>query len=136
MRGPNSNSGIGRVTYSASHDPSVDAIRRGYLDAAFVASERPDQQFDQGRIKPDELRVPWTSAPTPHDPIVFRGWLCAELQETIRKAFLSASPEIGEFLERLRAEPFIALTDADCDGLRQAMTRPPAAPDRSGAPRL
>ncbi|NWG86924.1 MAG: phosphate/phosphite/phosphonate ABC transporter substrate-binding protein [Hydrogenophilaceae bacterium] len=84
---------FGRVTYSGSHDRSIEAIRRGYADAAFVASEHLDEAIRQRRIDMGELTVLWRSSPIPHDPLVYRGKLCDGLKGKIRQAFLADNPK-------------------------------------------
>jgi len=114
---------FGRVTFSGSHDRSIEVVRKGYADAAFVASEHLDEAIRQGRIDAREIRVLWQSRPIPHDPIVFRGKLCPELKKRIRQAFLADSPYVRAMLANVRGERFIPVTDADYQHLRDLLTR-------------
>jgi phosphonate transport system substrate-binding protein len=114
---------FGRVTFSGSHDRSIEVVRKGYADAAFVASEHLDEAIRQGRIDAREIRVLWQSRPIPHDPIVFRGKLCPELKKRIRQAFLADSPDVRAMLANVRGERFIPVTDADYQHLRDLLTR-------------
>jgi phosphonate transport system substrate-binding protein len=114
---------FGRVIYSGSHDRSVESIRKGYSDAAFVASEHLDEVIRQGRIEARELRVLWQSDPIPHDPFVFRGKLCSPLKDKIRQAFLTDAPEIRKLLENLKADRFVPVSDQDYSKLQEVLTR-------------
>ncbi|MBT9538349.1 phosphate/phosphite/phosphonate ABC transporter substrate-binding protein [Thiobacillus sp.] len=114
---------FGRVTFSGSHDRSIEVVKKGYADAAFVASEHLDEAIHQGRINAREIRVLWQSRPIPHDPIVFRGKLCPELRKRISQAFLADSPDVRAMLANVRGERFIPVTDADYQHLRDLLTR-------------
>lgn len=114
---------FGRVTFSGSHDRSIEIVRKGYADAAFVASEHLDVAIRQGRSDARGIRVLWQSHPIPHDPIVFRGKLCPELRKRIRQAFLADSPEVRAMLANVRGDRFIPVTDADYRHLRDLLTR-------------
>jgi phosphonate transport system substrate-binding protein len=114
---------FGQVTYSGSHDRSVESVRKGYTDAAFVASEHLDEVIRQGRIEARELRVLWQSSPIPHDPFVFRGKLCPPLKEKIRQVFLTDSPEIRKFLVNLKADRFVPVSDEDYRQIQDVLTR-------------
>lgn len=109
------------VTYSGSHDRSIETIKRGLVDAAFVASEHLDQAIRDDRIKPEEIRVLWESPPIPHDPFVYRGKLCPELKAKIRNVFFTDSPEIKAFLQNLKGERFVAVTDDEYRELREIL---------------
>lgn len=109
------------VTYSGSHDRSIETLKKGLVDAAFVASEHLDQAIRDGRIKPEELRVLWESSPIPHDPFVYRGKLCPELKTKIREAFFTNSPEIRFFLQNLKGEKFVPVTDNEYRELREIL---------------
>ncbi len=115
---------FGQVTFSGSHDRSVEVLRKGYVDAAFVASEHLDEVIRQGRIKASEIQVLWKSRPIPHDPFVFRGKLCPDLQDKIRRAFLSESPEIKKMLTNRKAQRFIPVSDEDYKALRGILAQP------------
>lgn len=112
---------FGRITYSGSHDASADAVKRGDVDAAFVASEHLDDYIRQGRIAAGDLRVLWQSKPIPHDPYVFRGRLCPDLRERIKAAFLADSPELRSFLRGLNGLRFVPVSDDEFAALRRAI---------------
>lgn len=113
----------GGVTYSGSHDRSISALKKGQVDAAFVASEHLDQAIREGRIKAEELRVLWESSPIPHDPFVYRGKLCPELKARIREAFMADTTEIKAMLNNLKGERFVEVTDETYRQLRETLLR-------------
>lgn len=100
-----------RITYSGSHDSSIEMVRKGYTHAAFVASEHLDTHILKGSVAPEDLRVLWQSRPIPHDPFVYRSKLCPELRDAIRQAFLSDSPQIRQMLANLKGEQFLPIDD-------------------------
>ncbi|MEW6446352.1 MAG: phosphate/phosphite/phosphonate ABC transporter substrate-binding protein [Pseudomonadota bacterium] len=112
-----------RVTYSGSHDRSIDTVKKGYADAAFVASEHLDNVIRRGGIEASEVRVLWQSRPIPHDPFVYRGKLCPELRERIREIFLSDAPAIRVMLGNLKAERFAPVGDEDYIQIREILSR-------------
>lgn len=113
----------GSVTYSGSHDRSIAALKKGQVDAAFVASEHLDQAIRDRRIKAEELRVLWESSPIPHDPFVYRGKLCPELKARIRDAFMADNDEIKAMLKNIKGERFVAVTDDNYRQLREILLR-------------
>jgi phosphonate transport system substrate-binding protein len=114
---------FGQVTYSGSHDRSIESVKKGYTDAAFVASEHLDDAIRQNRIDARELRVIWQSSPIPHDPFVYRGKLCQPLRDKIRQIFLTDSPEIRKLLTNLKADRFVPVTEMDFRQLQELLTR-------------
>lgn len=115
---------FGDVTYSGSHDRSIAGLRQGYVDAAFVASEHLDQAVRDGRIDAEAIRVLWQSGPIPHDPFVYRGRLCPELQARIRQAFLADSPDMAAMLHNLKARRFLPVGDEAYRDLRAVLSQP------------
>ena len=111
------------VTYSGSHDRSLDALKKGYTDAAFVASPAFDEAIRQGRVDVRTWRVLWQSRPIPRDPFVYRGKLCSDLRAKIRQAFLTDTPEVRSMLSNLKAERFVTVSDDDYKGLRETIER-------------
>lgn len=112
----------GSVTYSGSHDRSIAALKKGQVDAAFVASEHLDQAIREGRIAADEINVLWESTPIPHDPFVLHGRLCPELKEKIRDAFMADTVETRTMLRNLNAERFVPVGDEAYRQLRDILS--------------
>lgn len=112
----------GSVTYSGSHDRSIAALKKGQVDAAFVASEHLDQAIREGRIAADEILVLWESTPIPHDPFVLRGRLCPELKEKMREAFMADTVETRTMLRNLNAERFVPIGDEAYRQLREILS--------------
>jgi len=114
---------FGRVTYSGSHDRSIEGVRKGFSDAAFVASEHLDEMIRNGTIDARELRLLWRSHSIPHDPFVYRGKLCAALRDKIRQSFLTESREMAAMLINLKGERFYAIDDDEYRYIRNILTR-------------
>ncbi|CDZ95582.1 phosphate/phosphite/phosphonate ABC transporter substrate-binding protein [Pseudomonas saudiphocaensis] len=91
------------VSYSGSHDNSLDALLEGRVDAAFVASVRADAYLSDGRMERDTLRLLWQSAPIYYDPYVFSARICPELKERVRQVMLSHPQSLADFLNMQHA---------------------------------
>jgi phosphonate transport system substrate-binding protein len=109
-----------KVVYTGGHDLSTIAVFEGKVDAAFVATHRFDNVVDRGLVSLDDFNVLWSSPPIPQDPFVYRGKLCDDLKAKIRETFLTIHevPEASLFLENVKANKFVAMTDADYDIIR------------------
>ena len=109
-----------KVVYTGGHDLSTIAVYEGKVDAAFVATHRFDNVVDRGLVKLEDFNVLWSSPPIPQDPFVYRGKLCDDLKAKIRETFLTIHevPEASLFLENVKANKFVAMTDADYDIIR------------------
>ena len=97
---------FGAISYSGSHDKSLDALLEGRVDAAFVASVRADTYLNDGRIHPGSLRVLWRSQPIYYDPYVFSSKLCPELKARIRHAMLERQGPLQGFFTSQQATGF------------------------------
>ncbi|MCP4287173.1 MAG: phosphate/phosphite/phosphonate ABC transporter substrate-binding protein [Gammaproteobacteria bacterium] len=77
------------VKYSGKHDNSIMGVANKDYEAAPVASSVLDRMVDKGVVDRDDLRVIWESKlfPTTSYGVVYS--LKPELQEQIRKAFLT-----------------------------------------------
>ncbi len=109
-----------KVVYTGSHDLSTIAVHEGKVDAAFVATHRFDNVIDRGLVKLEDFNVLWSSPAIPQDPFVYRGKLCDDLKAKIRETFLSLQdvPDAKLFLDNVKANKFVAMTDADYDIIR------------------
>lgn len=59
-------------------------------------------------------------APIPQDPFTYRGKLCDDIKTKIRDAFLTLheQPEAKEFLNNVKSNRFVAMSDKDYDIIR------------------
>lgn len=103
-----------QVGYSGSHTQSVNRVLAGQIDAAFVGSQNLAAATASDPARERRIRVVWRSGPIPTDPFVFRGQLCAELQQQIRSAFFDrAGAQRADVLDRLDVERFVPVSDRD-----------------------
>ena len=109
-----------KVVYTGSHDLSTIAVHEGKVDAAFVATHRFDNVVDRDLVKMEEFNVLWSSPPIPQDPFVYRGKLCDDLKAKIRGTFLTLQdvPEAKQFLDNVKSNRFVEMTDADYNIIR------------------
>jgi len=113
-----------RVIFSGSHDRSIEAVQKGLVDAAFVASSVLDEALRQGKVQPDELQVIWQSPPIPYDPFVLRERLCPALAAKIRQVFLGdPAPLVGMFQE-LKISGFFPTSDEHYREIRNLFANP------------
>lgn len=49
---------FGRITFAGSHDRAMQAVQKGFVDAAFVSSSRLDEALRKGSVRPDAADVP------------------------------------------------------------------------------
>jgi phosphonate transport system substrate-binding protein len=114
-----------RITYSGSHDRSLELVRKGLVDAAFVSSTTLDGAIRRGQLRLDELTIVWRSPPIPKNPFVLRRQLCPELQQRIRSAFLDADPSLEAMFRQLGATGFAPVSEEDYREIRSLLdTRP------------
>lgn len=112
---------FGSVSYSGSHDKSLDALLDKRIDAAFVASVRADAYLREGRMQQGTLRVLWRSEPIYYDPYVFSGSLCEELKSGIRSVMLGDRAVLDEFLRSQGASGLSPVSHAEYAPLQQLM---------------
>ncbi len=109
-----------KVVYTGGHDLSTMAVYEGKVDAAFVATHRFDNVIERGMVKKDDFNFLWYSPVIPQDPFCYRGTLCPELKEKIKKTFLTlnSQPSCAKFLKNVNANKFVEMTSADYDVIR------------------
>lgn len=108
-----------RITFAGSHDRSLEALRQGRVDAAFVSSTAIDEAVRRGTLRMDEIRVLWRSQPIPYDPFVIRSPLCTALQAQIRKVFLGHTQRLQPMLQELGMTGFVPVTAENYREIRQ-----------------
>ncbi len=109
-----------KVVYTGGHDLSTMAVYEGKVDAAFVATHRFDNVVDRGMVTMEDFNVLWSSPPIPQDPFAYRGGLCDDLKVKIKETFLTLQevPEAKQFLDNVKSNRFVEMTDADYDIIR------------------
>lgn len=117
---------FGSITYSGSHDKSLNALLTRKVDAAFVSSVLADAYLSNGMIGRDTFKVLWRSQPIYNDPFVFSGTLCASLKTRIRSAMLSDQDTLAQFLTSQDASGIVPVHHADYAPLLHMLHKPPA----------
>ena len=109
-----------KVVYTGGHDLSTMAVYEGKVDAAFVATHRFDNVVDRGLVALEDFNVLWSSPPIPQDPFAYRNSLCDDLKAQIRETFLTLQdvPEAKQFLDNVKSNRFVEMSDADYDIIR------------------
>lgn len=102
---------FGRITFAGSHDRAIQAVQKGFVDAAFVSSSRLDEALRTGSVRPDEMAVQWRSSPIPYDPFVYRGQLCQPVIDKIKQAFFQNSASLQGMFRSMNAEGFNQVSD-------------------------
>jgi phosphonate transport system substrate-binding protein len=112
-----------RVVYSGGHDLSSISVIEGKVDAAFVASHRFMETANAGKIKPEEFNFLWSSPLLPQDPFVYRATLCDDLKQKVADTFLTVdkTPEGQKYLENVKSERVVKMTDADYQIVRDVV---------------
>lgn len=116
-----------KVVYTGGHDLATLAVKEGRVDGAFVATHRFDNVVDRGLVKVEDLNVLWKSPVIPQDPFVYRADLCPDLKSAIRDTFLSMheTPDAKKFLDNLKTDRFVEMSDRDYDVVRAAEANRP-----------
>jgi phosphonate transport system substrate-binding protein len=112
-----------RVVFSGGHDLSSLAVMEGKVDAAFVASHRFMEAVNAGKIKQEDFNFLWYSPLLPQDPFVYRATLCNELKQKVTDTFLNLdkTPEGQKYLENVKSERLVKMTDADYQIVRDVV---------------
>ena len=104
---------FGSQIYTGSHDRSIKAVVKGWVDAAFVASSRLDEEVLKRHADPQQIVILWRSQNIHYDPFVFGSHLDESLREQIRNIILSPSPELQEMCANMQREGIVPVSDAD-----------------------
>lgn len=98
------NTGISPV-YLGTHTAVYQALLAGRVAAAELASTQVAAATSAHQYDPSRIRMLWTSAPSPSDPIVVRGDLTPQFRERFTKALLgldfgTLSPPARQFFHQ------------------------------------
>lgn len=121
------NTGISPV-YLGTHTAVYQALLNNRVDAAELASTQISAAKAAGGYDPARIRLLWTSAPSPSDPIVVRGDLTPEFRQRLTTAllgldFASLSPEARSFFATtVQAQRFVPADDGTYNGVRDVVT--------------
>ncbi len=103
------------ISFTESHDNSIQAVFRGKVDAAAVSSLELQKSIAQGQVKQTDFNVLWRSDPIPAATIAVRKLLPASLKAALKRALLSYR---GDTLKYLKLVGFVESKDSDYDGVR------------------
>jgi len=107
------------ITFSESHDNSIQAVFRGRVDAAAVSSLELQKSIAQGQVKQADFNILWRSDPIPSATIAVHKLLPTSLKTALKEALLEY---LGETLKYLKLVNFVTSQDSDYDGVRELET--------------
>ena len=118
-----------QVIFSGNHIASVMSAKSGKVDIATVTKSSFDRMVNDGRLKPGELVVLWTSPPLQQSIVFTRPGFSAEFQSELEAAYLDVHrtrPEIWAGLRLLNssgATHYVPIADSAFDEYRRIARR-------------
>lgn len=106
-----------RVLFMGSHDRALEAVRKGTVQAAFVAS-------DQMPADNKSWRVLWRSPALVGSPFVMDSRLCPAIQTQVRKAFLERQERLQTWLQLQHYPYVVPVTAQDYEGMQALLAQP------------
>jgi phosphonate transport system substrate-binding protein len=98
------------IVFSGKHDNSIMGVVNKDYDAAPVANNVVDRMRERGLFKKDDLRVVYESRPFPRTAFGVAHDLPPELQESIRKAFVSFDFKSSKLAKEFKdSKAFVAI---------------------------
>ena len=116
---------FGRITFAGSHDRAIQTVKKGFVDAAFVSSNRLDEALRNGSVQPDEIKVIWKSTPIPYDPFVYRGQLCTSVIDKIKQAYFQKNAALQDMFRLLNIDGFKPVSDDQFREIREIYASEP-----------
>ena len=108
-----------------AHLQTALMLKSGKVDAAAMMDKILVYLKAQGKLKPGELRVLWTSTPIPSEPIVVRKGLSPELKAKLANAFThmeTADPKLVKLMNVANmstGDRYVPVSDSLFDPLRK-----------------
>ena len=96
----------------ASHPANEMAVANGQVDLATDYDRNLNSMIERGLIKPDAVKVVWTSEPLPNDPIVVRKDLDPAVVENLQEALWAISEEQAKSIMPPHYTGWVAATHA------------------------
>ncbi|MGH9130032.1 MAG: phosphate/phosphite/phosphonate ABC transporter substrate-binding protein [Acidimicrobiales bacterium] len=124
LAGVNPNTGI-KAVYLGTHTATYEALLTGRVAAAELNSVEIALAAAAGKYDPSKIRMLYTSAPSPADPIVVRGDLPKSFQRRLKKALLAVdfaklAPATQKFFTKtLHQTSYVPVTNTTYDGVRK-----------------
>lgn len=107
-----------QVIYPGTHAKTLEALKNGDIDAAATNIPYYLKQQKIGKLKPEEFRVIWKSAPIPPSLIVVSKKLSADSIKKLKTSFLK-SPEGIEDIFGRQSAGYTSVEDADYTPIRK-----------------
>jgi phosphonate transport system substrate-binding protein len=92
-----------KVMFTMNHVVTALTVKAGKVDAAGMMARVIDILVRDGKLKPGELRVLWTSEPLPSEPIAIRRGMPADVRAKLQKAFFDLNKEEPALMAMLNA---------------------------------
>jgi len=124
-RGVNPEKYFRSIRYSGKHDRTAYWVRDGEVDAGMVNSEIIRKMFADGRLRPGDIRIIWTTPPYPDYVWTLHPRIHPVDSEKIQQAFLKLSignPKHESILSNISASGFYPASIEDFSMLKQVMT--------------
>ncbi len=112
------------VGYSGKHDRTAYWVRDGDIDAGVVNSEIVRRMLADGRLRPGDIRIIWTTPPYTDYVWAVHPEVVPAVRDRIQQAFLRLTqddPQHEFILSRLGAESFYPASSDDFAMLKQVM---------------
>jgi phosphonate transport system substrate-binding protein len=112
------------IRYSGKHDRTAFWVRDGEVDAGIVNSEVIRKMFADGRLRPGDIRIIWTTPPYVDYVWAAHPRVQPAVRESIQQAFLQLSldnPQHEAVLSNLGAAAFYPAGISDFSALQQVM---------------
>lgn len=106
------------VTYSGSHDTSLNLLQAGEVDAIAIDSEVFQAAKQNGQIQSDDYAVIWESDPIPTEPIVISSDLPDSLVTELKKALINAPQGLLD-VSGSESVGYTLVEDADYEPIRK-----------------
>jgi phosphonate transport system substrate-binding protein len=114
------------VRYSGKHDRTAYWVRDGEVDAGVINSEILRKMHTDGRLRPGDIRIIWTTPPYPDYVWAAHPRLRPAIREKIQQAFLQLAeddPQHGAILSNLGSSGFYPASVENFRSLKQIMTK-------------
>lgn len=112
-----------KIIFSKKHYNSVNAVKNGKVDAAFIVSNALIVMAKRKFIDINDFNILWESAPVGGLIFIYRTSLCPELRRNIKSAILTLdeSVEAREWLKKYSVQTVVETTDEAYDLIRMQL---------------
>lgn len=96
----------------ASHPANEIAVASGQVDLATDFDRNHNSMVERGLIRPDQVKIVWTSEPLPNDPLVVRRGLDPAITGKIRETVAAITEEQAKLIMPPRYTGWVPATHA------------------------